>query len=231
MVRRFSAPPSRLYRCWTDPEELVRWFPERIEGSLALATRSILVFPDQRVSWDVTVLQSDRRFEFRWPWLPDSAWETTVSIALEPAGYGTLMTLTDGPFDVRVPGVLDAYAEANEGSSKSRSLMSSRYPSNWARTARSGKSVSPNRSREPVAPTPSRRIGRDIGATSNRRDSRAVGGSVTSSTVPVGLHSGSRRTVSCSRAPGGECRRAPAQVASRRNRRCGRSPGRFHVRY
>jgi len=41
-----------------------RWFPERIEGSLALATRSILVFPDQRVSWDVTVLQSDRRFEF-----------------------------------------------------------------------------------------------------------------------------------------------------------------------
>ncbi len=49
-----------------------------------------------------------------WPWLPDKAWETTVSIALEPAGYGTLMTLTDGPFDLRVPGVLDAYAEANE---------------------------------------------------------------------------------------------------------------------
>ncbi len=115
MVRRFSAPPTRLYRCWTDPEELVRWFPERIEGSLALATRSTLVFPDQRVTWDVTVLQSDRRFEFRWPWLPDNAWETTVAIALEPAGYGTLMTLTDGPFDLRVPGVLDAYAEAIEG--------------------------------------------------------------------------------------------------------------------
>ena len=25
------------------------------------------------------------------------------------------MTLTDGPFDLRVPGVLEAYAEANEG--------------------------------------------------------------------------------------------------------------------
>jgi hypothetical protein len=44
------------------------------------------------------VLRSDRRFEFRWPWLPDSAWETTMAITLEPAGYGTLMTLTDGPF-------------------------------------------------------------------------------------------------------------------------------------
>ncbi len=36
MVRRFEAPPSRLYRCWTDPEEIVRWFPEQIEGSIAL---------------------------------------------------------------------------------------------------------------------------------------------------------------------------------------------------
>ena len=35
--------------------------------------------------------------------------------APEPARYGTLLTLTDGPFDLRVPGVLDAYAEALEG--------------------------------------------------------------------------------------------------------------------
>ena len=51
----------------------------------------------------------------RWPWLPGETWETTVSVRLEPAGYGTLLTLTDGPFDLRVPGVLDAYAEALEG--------------------------------------------------------------------------------------------------------------------
>jgi hypothetical protein len=36
-------------------------------------------------------------------------------VLLERAGYGTLLTLTDGPFDLRVPGVLDAYAEALEG--------------------------------------------------------------------------------------------------------------------
>ena len=35
--------------------------------------------------------------------------------AWSPPGYGTLLTLTDGPFDLRVPGVLDAYAEALEG--------------------------------------------------------------------------------------------------------------------
>src|SRR5450759_4023257 len=42
----------------------------------------------------------DRRFEFRWPWLPGGTWETTVSVHLERAGYGTLLTLTDGPLQV-----------------------------------------------------------------------------------------------------------------------------------
>jgi hypothetical protein len=89
--------------------------PQRIESSLAAGIRSVLVFPDQRVWWDATVLESNRRCEFRWPWPPGETWETTVSVLLEPAGYGTLLTLTDGPFDLRVPGVLDAYAEALEG--------------------------------------------------------------------------------------------------------------------
>lgn len=115
MVRRFSAPPTRLFRCWTDPEEIVRWFPEQVEGSLAAGTRTMLVFPDQRVWWDVTILEPDRHFAFRWPWLREDRWETTVNVTLEPAGYGTILTLTDGPFDLRIPGVLEAYAEACEG--------------------------------------------------------------------------------------------------------------------
>jgi uncharacterized protein YndB with AHSA1/START domain len=60
MVRRLDAPPARVYRCWTVPEELIRWFPQRVEGSLAVGTRSTLVFPDQRVWWDVTVLERGR---------------------------------------------------------------------------------------------------------------------------------------------------------------------------
>jgi len=115
MERRFDAPPARLYRCWTDPEELVRWFPEQIDGSLALNTRSMLVFPDDRVWWDVIDLASDRAFSFRWPWLADESYETTVRIEIAHQGYGASIVLTDGPFDLRVPGVLDAYSEAREG--------------------------------------------------------------------------------------------------------------------
>jgi len=115
LVRRFAGSPSRVFRCLTDPEELVRWFPEQIEGSIAVNTRSTLVFPDRRVWWDVTVLDRERRFVFRWPWLPDDSYVTTVEVELQPLGYGTLLTLTDGPFDLRVPGVLEAYAQSHEG--------------------------------------------------------------------------------------------------------------------
>jgi uncharacterized protein YndB with AHSA1/START domain len=115
MERRFDAPPARLYRCWTDPEEIVRWFPQQVEGSLAVNTRSTLVFPDQRIWWDVAILEPDHRFSFRWPWLRGERFETTVDLRLSPIGYGTHLVLTDGPFDLRVPGVLEAWAEACEG--------------------------------------------------------------------------------------------------------------------
>ncbi len=48
---RLDAPPQRVLRAWSDPEELARWFPERVEGGsggrvaigprLATATRLV----------------------------------------------------------------------------------------------------------------------------------------------------------------------------------------------
>ena len=40
--------PQRVFRAWSDPEELVRWLPTQIEGALAVGTRSTLVWPDTR---------------------------------------------------------------------------------------------------------------------------------------------------------------------------------------
>ncbi len=51
--RRLDAEPYRVYRAWSAPEALSEWFPDRVEGSLTPGTRSTLVFPDQRVWWDV----------------------------------------------------------------------------------------------------------------------------------------------------------------------------------
>lgn len=113
--RRLDAPPYRVYRAWSAPEALSEWFPDSVEGSLAPGTRSTLVFPDQRVWWEVLDAEPDARFQFRWPWLADDAWITTCTVTITPRGYGSLVTLEDGPFDLTRPDVLNAYAECLEG--------------------------------------------------------------------------------------------------------------------
>jgi uncharacterized protein YndB with AHSA1/START domain len=114
MRRRFNAPPGRVFRTWADPEELARWFPERIEGGLAVGSRSVLVWSDRRVWWEVTQARPNASFVFRWPWLPDERLVTEVRVAISPVGYGSLLELEDGPFLLDSPGAIDAWAEAIE---------------------------------------------------------------------------------------------------------------------
>ena len=115
LQRRLDAPPYRVHRAWSSPEALSEWFPESVEGSLAVGTRSTLVFKDQRVWWDVIAAEPNSLFQFRWPWLKDESYVTTVTVTITPRGYGSLVTLEDGPFDLTRTRVLDAYAECLEG--------------------------------------------------------------------------------------------------------------------
>jgi uncharacterized protein YndB with AHSA1/START domain len=113
--RRVDGEPYRVYRAWSSPEALAEWYPDRVEGSLAPGTRSTLVFRDHRVWWEVLEADPDRRFQFRWPWLPNDEWITVVSVTITPRGYGSLVTVEDGPFDLTQHGVLDAYAASLAG--------------------------------------------------------------------------------------------------------------------
>lgn len=115
LVRRLDAPPDRVFRAWSDPEELARWFPQRVEGGLAVGARTTLVWPDQRLWWDVAESHPNRTFVFRWPWPPEERLITTVTVTIDPAGYGSRLELSDGPFPLDEPGGLDAWAEALEG--------------------------------------------------------------------------------------------------------------------
>ncbi len=115
MRKRVDAPPYRVYRAWTSPEALSEWFPDSVEGSLTPGTRSTLVFPDQRVWWEMLEAEPYSRVRFRWPWLSNDEWTSEVTVTIEPRGYGSVVKLEDGPFDLSVPGVLEAYAECLEG--------------------------------------------------------------------------------------------------------------------
>ncbi len=55
------------------------------------------------------------RFQFRRPWLADERWISTATVTLVPRGYGSPLTLEDGPFDLAQPAWLDAYAECLSG--------------------------------------------------------------------------------------------------------------------
>jgi uncharacterized protein YndB with AHSA1/START domain len=112
--RRFNAPPERVFRAWADPEELARWFPEQIEGALAVGSRSVLVWSDRRVWWEVSQVHPNETFVFRWPWLPDGGLVTEVRVTIGPAGYGSRLELEDGPFPLDAPGAIDAWAQAIE---------------------------------------------------------------------------------------------------------------------
>ena len=114
-VQRFEAPPDRVFSAWSEPDELARWFPRRVEGGLAVGARTTLVWPDHRVWWEVVESRRSQLFVFRWPWPPDDHLVTTVNVAIRPSGYGSRLELTDGPFPLEEPGGLDAWAEALEG--------------------------------------------------------------------------------------------------------------------
>jgi uncharacterized protein YndB with AHSA1/START domain len=114
LERSFRAPTDRVFRVWTDPEELIRWLSDRVEGSLAPASRSVLVWRRRRLPWDVVSVEPNRRLVVRIPWLPDESLFTTLTVTLEPEGYGTRLRLEDGPFPIDQPATFEAWEEALE---------------------------------------------------------------------------------------------------------------------
>jgi uncharacterized protein YndB with AHSA1/START domain len=121
--RLLDAPPARVYRAWTDPDALARWFPHQVEGSLAVGARSLLIWPEHQRWIEVLEAEPERRVRFRWPWLPDDSWTTEFTIDLRSRGYGTELALQDGPFDVSRPELLDAYAECLEGWAEALTML------------------------------------------------------------------------------------------------------------
>lgn len=123
ITRRLNAPPDRLYRAWAHPDELRAWFPDSVEGSLAVGTRSILVFPERRVYWDVLAAEPDHHFRFRCGWDERDVLVTQVTVTIERRGSGAVLTLEDGPFDVTKPEELDALLQATEGWSEALTML------------------------------------------------------------------------------------------------------------
>ena len=114
MARIVDAPPERVYRAWSDPETVRQWLASSVEGSLVPGVRSSLVFPRHRIEVDVLEADPNSRFKFRWTHPIEGGITTEVSVIITPIGYGSQVSLSDGPYDVSDETILDEYARAIE---------------------------------------------------------------------------------------------------------------------
>ncbi len=110
--RLLDAPPERVHRAWSDPEELASWLCRAVEGSLLVGARSTLLWSDRSLVIDVLESDPPSRFSFRWTAAPSHPAATTVTITIDRYGYGSRVTLEDGPFDVALPGMALAFGDA-----------------------------------------------------------------------------------------------------------------------
>ena len=114
MERIVDAPPERVYRMWSDADTMSQWLTYQVQGSLLPGARSVLVFPRERIEIDVLEAEPDRHFKVRWLHHLMNGLATEVTVHIQPKGWGSVVSLTDGPYDVDVPEQLDEYARAIE---------------------------------------------------------------------------------------------------------------------
>lgn len=100
LERTLTAPPERVFRAWTDPAELARWFapdpglPTEAEVDLRVGGGYRIRMGGHEVAGAYQVIDPPRTLAFSWRWTshPDGP-ETLVTVSLTPAGEGTRLRL------------------------------------------------------------------------------------------------------------------------------------------
>jgi uncharacterized protein YndB with AHSA1/START domain len=124
MVR---APRERVYSAIADADQIVKWFPERVEGKMAVGERPIFDFGKYgKVHLYVVAAQPYEYFAYRW--LPGSEYQpgfegdvlskpnTLVEFRLEDAPDGTRVRLKESGFASLPPEAYEkAFADNSEG--------------------------------------------------------------------------------------------------------------------
>jgi uncharacterized protein YndB with AHSA1/START domain len=104
MKRRLNASPAEVYRAWTDPKLLTRWFgPENVETLEAeLDVRvggvyRIVMLENtgerHQVSGAYQEVVENERLVFSWSWVTTPERVSRVTVTLKPDGDITILTL------------------------------------------------------------------------------------------------------------------------------------------
>jgi uncharacterized protein YndB with AHSA1/START domain len=106
LKRRLKAAPGKVFRAWTDPEKIVRWFGPR--DTVADSVRAqVDLRPGGRYRMSFTTddgehhqvggvyreVVPDSRLVFTWAWRTTPERESLVIVTIVPDGDGSLLTL------------------------------------------------------------------------------------------------------------------------------------------
>lgn len=109
MKRRLNATPAEVYRAWTDPELLMRWFgPENVtmqEAEVDLrvgGTYRVVMLEDNgerhQVSGAYQEIVENERLAFSWAWVTTPERVSRVTVTFKQDGDGTILTLLHEQF-------------------------------------------------------------------------------------------------------------------------------------
>lgn len=101
LTKQFPAPPDRVFRALTTPEDLVRWWGPRATAEVDLRPGGVFRL-GMRLPGDMSLvalgtykeINSPVRLVFAWAWEDDPGAETLVSMELHDQGAETELTLT-----------------------------------------------------------------------------------------------------------------------------------------
>lgn len=109
LVRRFRAPPARVWAAWTQPEVMLLWFgphhtrAEHAEADLRLGGRfRVVLREDTGERHEATGLyqeiEVERRLVFSWNWASTPERVSRVTVTFRRVPEGTEVTLTHDRF-------------------------------------------------------------------------------------------------------------------------------------
>ena len=108
--RHYDAAPEEVWRAWTEPEEMKRWWGPGRNDVVHLAEADVRVGGSFRVACtsdsdemlEVSGVYSEivphRKLAFTWAWKSAPEQESRVTVTFEPSGGGTDLTLLHEQF-------------------------------------------------------------------------------------------------------------------------------------
>ena len=109
LTRTLAAARERVFRAFTEPEELKRWFGPSDEHVVPLAEVDLRVGGRYRISFNAKGTYNEvggvyrevvpnQRLVFSWAWHSTPERESLVTISMKPEGGGTLLTFLHEQF-------------------------------------------------------------------------------------------------------------------------------------